>query len=97
MVQSGEYEQPFSPELYRLALEMASPYGWDGIDKDYFGKGIVEANKKSRRHISDDPIHFNEHSVNVQLKYKKGWSDKQKAAADAKLKACSEAETIKRK
>lgn len=39
-VQSGEYEEPFSPELYRLALEVTSPYGWDGIDREAFGKSI---------------------------------------------------------
>lgn len=33
--------------------------------------------------------------VDVYLKYKKGWTDEQKAAADAKLKICSEADTVK--
>ena len=37
---------------------MSAPNGWDGVDKDSFGKGIVEANKKSRRHQSAAPEHF---------------------------------------
>ena len=33
--------------------------------------------------------------VNVDLKYKKGWTDAQKAEADAKVKALTEAKTVK--
>jgi hypothetical protein len=34
-------------------------------------------------------------SVDVELKYKNGWTDAQKAEADAKVKALTEANTVK--
>ena len=37
-----------------------------------------------------------EEGITVKLKYKEGWTDAQKAEADAKVKALSEADTVKR-
>lgn len=45
MVQSGEYKEPFSPELYRLALEVTAPNGWDGVDKVAFANNSIAGNR----------------------------------------------------
>ena len=44
--------------------------------------------------INQDAVH-EVPLVNIELKYKQGWTDSQKAEADAKVKALTEAKTVK--
>ena len=114
---SPDYQPPFSPELYRLALETATPFGYSqerihrsDIETDYIQEingGYTDAENGYFDTYSD--VNFEnviqieakpgtkENPIDVHLKYKKGWTSEQRAVADAKIKAYSEAITVKTK
>ena len=119
-IDSPDYQPPFSPELYRLALETATPNGWDSgplfaenengeldVNPAFYDnakESIVEGVQNDTVHLDEvqDPLvdreiqlGTKENPIHIHLKYKPEWTAEQRAQADAKLKALSEAYTEK--
>ena len=55
---------------------MTSPYGWDGVDGDAFGKGIAAGNKKPQQE-SNDPEHSERAGETVDYPASKDYNEKQ--------------------